>query len=106
MRRIARILLLTSVAIVLALPLAGCNASTNEESMAGTKGTAGPNPPTSQKEFYEQQKAPIEPKQSAEKSRLRSIGGSAGQRSCFAAPDHACSSTAQSLQLRSSGFQA
>ena len=60
MRRIARILLLTSVAIVLALPLAGCNASTNEESMAGTKGTAGPNPPTSQKEFYEQQKAAAE----------------------------------------------
>ena len=57
MRRIARILLLTSVAFVLALPMAGCNSSTNEESMAGTKGTAGPNPPASQKEFYEQQKA-------------------------------------------------
>ena len=60
MRRIARILTLTSVAFMLALPLTGCDSSTNEEAMKGTKGTAGPNPPASQKEFYEQQKAAAE----------------------------------------------
>ena len=60
MRRIARGLILASVAFVLAFPLAGCQSSTNEESMAGTKGTAPPDAPKSQKEFYEQQKAAAE----------------------------------------------
>lgn len=58
MRRIARTLILGSVALMLVVPVGGCsNSTTNEGSMSGTKGTAGPNPPTSQKEFYEQQKA-------------------------------------------------
>ena len=53
MRRIARGLILASVAFVLAFPLAGCQSSTNE-------GTAPPDAPKSQKEFYEQQKAAAE----------------------------------------------
>ena len=70
MRRIARHLIVTSVALVLALPLTGCsNSSTNEEAMKDTKGTAGPNPPASQKEFYEQQNAANPPAKGKSKTK-------------------------------------
>jgi hypothetical protein len=57
MRWIVRALIVPAVGLGIALPLAGCNSTTNEESVAGTKGAVDSNPPKSQADYYNQQKA-------------------------------------------------
>jgi hypothetical protein len=60
MRSILRALIVPAVGIGIALPMAGCG-NPNENSMAGTKGTAAPNAPKTQAEFYNQQKSVAPP---------------------------------------------
>jgi hypothetical protein len=56
MRSIVRALVLSAVGLGLTLSLAGCG-NQNEGSMAETKGTAAPNAPKTQAEFFKQQQA-------------------------------------------------
>jgi hypothetical protein len=56
MRFVCRFVVVPAFVLGLVLPLGGCGDS-NEASMAGTKGTAAPNAPKTQAEFYNQQKA-------------------------------------------------
>jgi len=56
MRSFPRFVSIPVVALGFALPMAGCS-NENDASMAGTRGTAAPDAPKSQAQFYEQQQA-------------------------------------------------
>ena len=58
MRSLPRFAIIPAVALGFALPMAGCS-NENDASMAGTKGTAAPDAPKTQADFYKQQQAQI-----------------------------------------------
>ena len=58
MRLMKRFVMFSAVMLSFTLPMAGCG-NENEKSMAGTKGTAAPDAPKSQAEFFNQQKSMI-----------------------------------------------